>query len=205
MKTILAVGAHPDDIELGCGGALCANYTMGNRIIAVFLTKGEKSGKEDIRMHETRDALNVLGVNEVYFGDFPDTAIPNSHEVIEYLESYEVKYKPDIVYTHSVNEIHQDHRTVGWLSYSAFRNSLKVLSYESPRVTPSFHPTYFVDISNCINKKWEALKCHTSQQNKRYVTYESIINLSSFRGNQVGVKAAEAFEIIKYVEKFDND
>jgi LmbE family N-acetylglucosaminyl deacetylase len=202
MNTILAVGAHPDDIELGCGGALCANRKVGNRIIAVFLTKGGKSGNEYSRMCESKDALKVLGVDEVYFGDFPDTAIPNSFEAIEFLEGYEVKFKPDVIYTHSVNEIHQDHRTIGWLSYSAFRNSLRVLSYESPRVTPSFQPTYFVDISNCINNKWEALKCHTSQQNKRYVTYESIINLASFRGNQVGVKAAEAFEVIKYVEKF---
>jgi LmbE family N-acetylglucosaminyl deacetylase len=202
MKKILAIGAHPDDIELGCGGTLCQLASSGAEIVAVFLTKGEKSGQPKERCVESKSALKLLGVDEVYFGEFPDTEVPSSHKVIDFLEQYENKFKPDIIFTHSANEIHQDHRTVGWLSQSAFRNTSKLVAYESPRVTSNFTPTYFVDITNCINSKWEALKCHSSQKSKRYVTYESVINLASFRGNQVGVVAAEAFEVIKYVERF---
>jgi LmbE family N-acetylglucosaminyl deacetylase len=201
LVTVLTVGAHPDDIELGCGGAICEFTSKGNKVVAVFLTKGEKSGKGDIRKSESINSLHVLGVDEVFFGDFSDTKIPDSFEVIDYLEQFERKYKPDIVFTHSTHEIHQDHRIVGWLSQSAFRNANKLLAYESPRVTSSFTPTYYIDISSCIDTKWKALQCHMSQKNKRYVTYESIIHLASFRGNQVGVVDAEAFEVLKYVEK----
>lgn len=74
-RVILAVGAHPDDIELGCGGTLCRAAELGARVIAVFLTR-ELSGDAEIRMRESRDALKVLGVKEVFFGDFPDTEIP---------------------------------------------------------------------------------------------------------------------------------
>ncbi len=200
-RVILAVGAHPDDIELGCGGTLHKARENQIRVIALYLTKGEKSGSKEARMKESQDALGVLGVNEVFFEDYPDTQIPDSHEVIECLEKYAVKFKPQVVLTHTVNDIHQDHRCVGWLSMTAFRDIPKILSFETPRVRPAaFIPNYFVDISGSVEKKWKALQCHVSQHDKRYLTYESMINLSSFRGSQVGVKAAEAFEIVKYLE-----
>ena len=84
---------------------------------------------------------------------------------------------------------------------AAFRNVAKILSFETPRVRPAaFMPTYFVNIEGCIDKKGEALKYHVSQKDKRYIAYESTVNLSYFRGSQVGVQSAEAFEIIKYLE-----
>jgi len=76
-----------------------------------------------------------------------------------------------------------------------------LLAYESPRVTGDFSPTFFIDISNCVNYKWDALKCHESQKAKRYIAYESMVNLASFRGSQVGLSAAEAYELVRYVEK----
>lgn len=200
-KLIIAVGAHPDDIELGCGGTLRQATLHNIKVVAVFLTRGEQSGKAEVRMKESVKALKVLGVNDVFFGKFRDAEIPNSHEVIDFLERFCLNERPDLVLTHTVNDIHQDHRLVGWLSLSAFRNVPKILAYETPRVTHSFSPNYFMDISNCIEDKWKALQCHQSQKNKRYIAYESMVNLASFRGSQVGVKAAEAFEVLRYLEK----
>jgi LmbE family N-acetylglucosaminyl deacetylase len=199
-NVILAVGSHPDDIELGCGGTIRSVSTAGKKVIAVFLTKGEKSGNPMVRTLESKAALAVLGVSEVHFGDFPDTEIPNSSKVIDFLESFVLTYKPETVLTHTVNDVHQDHRQVGWLSLSAFRNVPRLLAYETPRATGSFNPTYFVDISKHVQAKWEALKCHLSQKQKRYIAYESMVHLSSFRGSQVDLSAAEAFEVIRYVE-----
>jgi LmbE family N-acetylglucosaminyl deacetylase len=195
------VGAHPDDIELGCGGTICAAVKAGVKVVAVYLTRGEKSGNSEDRVSESRQALAILGVTEVYFGNFPDTEIPSSHEPVEFLEKICERFHPDAVLTHTINDSHQDHRQVGWLSLSAFRNVLMLLAYESPRVTGQFAPTYFVDVSDCTNSKRDALKCHSSQKKKRYIAYESMINLASFRGSQVSVRAAEAFEVLRYVEK----
>jgi len=200
-SVVLAVGAHPDDIELGCGGTICKAAEAGARVVAVFLTKGELSGEADVRMRESREALAVLGVKDVFFGDFPDTEIPSCRKSIDFLEQFYVKYNPDIVLTHTTNDVHQDHRQVGWISTSAFRNALKMLAFETPRVTPVFTPSYFVDITNCVDPKWRALKCHVSQREKRYLTYESMVNLASFRGSQVNLAAAEAFEVMRYVDK----
>ncbi len=198
---IVACGAHPDDVELGCGGTLRAATKLGKRVVAVFLTKGEMSGDPDVRCEESRKALAILGVKDVYFGNFPDTEIPNTHAVLAWLETFYDKYKPETILTHSVNDMHQDHRQVGWLSMGAFRNASRILAYETPRVTSAFAPTYFVDISNSVKDKWNALQCHVSQSAKRYLTYESMVNLTSFRGGQVNLSYAEAFEVVRYVEK----
>ena len=201
-SVILAVGAHPDDIELGCGGTLYKAIQKGKKVIAVFLTRGEKSGNGEMRTKESINALHVLGVDDVHFLDFPDAGIPGSPEAVDALEKFAVEYKPNLALTHTINDIHQDHRQVGWLSISAFRNVPKLLAYETPRVRPgSFSPTFFVDITGAVDKKWEALKCHVSQRKKRYLAYESTVNLASFRGNQAGVKEAEAYEVVKYMVK----
>lgn len=201
-EVIVAIGAHPDDIELGCGGTLYKSALRGKRVVAVFLTRGEKSGDAAIRTNESTEALHVLGVNDIHFLDFPDTEIPGSFEAIDSLEKFAIRYNPDMVLTHTINDTHQDHRQVGWLTMSAFRNAAKILAYETPRVQPGlFSPVYFVDITGAVDKKWEALRCHVSQKKKRYLAYESTVNLASFRGNQVGVKEAEAFEVVKYMDK----
>lgn len=200
-KVILAVGAHPDDIELGCGGTIYKAVQSGATIIALYMTRGGKTSDTNVRMSESRKAMKILGVTEVNFANFPDTEIPESHAAIDCLEQYVEKYRPDAVLTHSVNDTHQDHRKVAWLAMAAFRNVPKILAFETPRVRPAnFLPTYFVNITGCVDKKGEALRCHVSQSEKRYLAYESTVNLSSFRGSQVGVQAAEAFEIIKYLE-----
>jgi len=195
-KIILAVGAHPDDIELGCGGTLYKSVNLGSRVIALYMSKGGKTSDTNVRMKESTEALKILGVKEVYFENFPDTEIPHSFEAINCLEQYASKFKPDMVLTHSVNDMHQDHRTVGWLAMAAFRNVPKILAFEAPRVRPAaFLPTYFVNITGCVNKKAQALHCHVSQKGKRYLAYDSTVNLASFRGSQVGVVTAEPLKL----------
>jgi LmbE family N-acetylglucosaminyl deacetylase len=197
----MAVGAHPDDIELGCGGTLSAASAAGTRVIAVYLTKGEKSGDPEARASESKKAQSILGVKKVFFGSFHDTEIPDSHRAIKFLEELYDEFKPETVLTHTTNDTHQDHRRVGLASISAFRNVSRFLAYETPRVTGQFNPNYFVDVSDYVQFKWQALKCHETQKSKRYIAYESMINLASFRGSQVGLRAAEAFEVIRFIEK----
>lgn len=199
-KVVLAVGAHPDDIELGCGGTLCQAVKSGARVIAIFMTKGELSAPPEVRQLESTNALSILGIKHINFGDFPDSEIPQSRKAIDFLETFALDNKADVILTHSVNDNHQDHRQTAWLSISAFRNVSRILSYETPRVTSNFAPNYFVDVSGSIDLKWQALQCHLSQKKKRYLAYESMVNLASFRGSQVGLQEAEAFEVVRLVD-----
>lgn len=198
---IIAVGAHPDDIEFGCGGTVSAAVKAGKKVIAVVMTKGEQSGNPEIYCAESRKALSNLGVTEVHFGDFPDTELQSTRSAVKFLEAFYDKEKAETILTHSVNSMHQDHRQVGWLSMAAFRFSPRILAYETSRVTSSFSPAYYVDISDSIKEKCDALKCHRAQQIKPYISYDSIISMAVFRGHQVNVDYAEAFEVVRFVEK----
>src|ERR1039457_1414594 len=109
-KVVLAVGAHPDDIELGSGGTLYKAVQEGAQVIALYMTRGGKTIDTNVRMRESIEAMQILGVKEVCFENFPDTEIPDSFEAINCLEQYALKYQPDIVLTHSINDTHQDHR-----------------------------------------------------------------------------------------------
>ena len=92
------------------------------------MTKGEHSGDPEIRPKESIEALSSLGVSEVYFGDFPNTEVPCSRQSIDFLEAFYIANKPETILTYTENDIHQDHRQVGWVSMSAFRNAPQVLS-----------------------------------------------------------------------------
>src|SRR5674476_730904 len=128
-KVVLAVGAHPDDIELGSGGTIYKAVQAGAQVIALYMTRGGKITDTKVRMRESIEAMNVLGVNDIHFENFPDTEIPDSFEAINCLEQYASKYQPDIVLTPSINDTHQDHRRVAWLAMSSFRNIPKAVSY----------------------------------------------------------------------------
>ena len=201
-QNVLAIGAHPDDVEIGCGGSIASHSKQGDRVYVAYLTRGEKSGPPKTRIAESRLACRILGTSKTVFGEFTDSNIPVDHLAIEFLEDVVREAKPEIVYTHSVNELHQDHRNVGYVSLSAFREVQKILAYESPRIMQNFAPSYFVDISRYIDLKWKALQAHVSQRRKNYMAYKSMINLASFRGRQVGVNAAEGFEVIRYLQRY---
>jgi len=203
---VIFVGAHPDDPELGCGGTIADFASKGYDIQIIYVTKGGK-GKvpgdgPEVRVKESIKACAKLGVNEkkIFFGEFKDTRVPDSFDTIKFLEKFYHDVKNVYaVFIPSLHEVHQDHRVVAINSITAFRYVPRIFAYESPSTTAEFRPTSFVDVTGTIKIKWRALKCHKSQiaQHKIYMEYRAMLCISSFRGRQIGVKYAEAFETIK--------
>ncbi len=194
---ILTIGAHPDDIELGCGGTICLYSLNNNPVNGLILSNGERSGDPVIRKQESVDSLNKLGVKNLFFGELPDTKIGNDITTISVIENIVNKLKPDIIFTHSTNEIHQDHRNTAISTFSAARNVPTILCYESPSLMTDFKPQCYNDILKTIDQKIEALKLHKSQIDKRYFKIDAILGLAKFRGNQINLKYAESFEVFK--------
>jgi len=204
---VIFVGAHPDDIELGCGGTVARFVQRGYDVRIVYASKGGKDkvarNNPDIRVRESTKACGILGVekSKISFGGFEDTQIPDSVETIHFLERF-CHNAEDVyaVFVPSTNEVHQDHRAVANASITAFRHVPRIFAYESPSTTAAFSPTSFVDITDFLKTKWKALRCHESQiaqRNKVYMEYRAMLCISSFRGRQIGTKYAEAFETIK--------
>ncbi len=202
MKSILAVGAHPDDIELGCAATLALHKLKGDRVYLLVLTRGEASGCAEIRSNECRRSLEILGADGLFFGDLGDTKVDDGRATIDVIEKVVSEVKPDIVYAPTSKDTHQDHRNCGHAAMSACRRSKIILLYEGASTQRDFTPQVFVDVSRTFATKLQMTKVFGSQVNGKgvyKVAMKAMEGLAKFRGYQSGVEVAEAFEVGKFI------
>jgi len=194
---ILAIGPHPDDIEIGCAGTLIKYAQRGHSIFLLLISKGEMGGEADIRYQEQMKAAEIIGANEVFWGGFTDTELlDRGNEIIHLVETHIKKLQPNFIFVNFFDDTHQDHRTVNRSVLSAARYVRNVMLYEVP-TTNNFTPNIFVDIRSVLDLKLEALKAHASQVMKTNIQDLSIIDIARssahFRGVQGRVPLAEGF------------
>jgi len=192
---ILAIGAPPDDIELGCGGSLAKLARDGARIHALVLSRGGRGCHAGIdRSDESHRALRRLGVTEVIQQDFPDTRFPACrNDIVAVIEQACAQIAPHRVYTMCGEDHHQDHRTVHEASIIACRSIPQILCYESPSTLPQFAPQVFEDISAQLDLKIHALREHASQGDRHYMQEDHLRCHAQFRGQQIGIGPSEGF------------
>jgi LmbE family N-acetylglucosaminyl deacetylase len=202
VKNVLAIGAHPDDIELGCGGALIKHVNAGDRVTMLVVTKGEVGpGETDGRLDEQRRAAELMGVENVIWGGLPDCEV-SLHELdlVHMIEDVINTSGADLIYTHSQHDSHQDHRSVAMATLGAARQHSNILAYASPSYLREFSPNVFIDIADTLEKKIDALACHASQVvASEMVSAERVRNTAGFRGHEARVASAEAYEAIRFV------
>jgi LmbE family N-acetylglucosaminyl deacetylase len=200
-RHILAIGAHPDDIELGCGGALIKHVAAGDSVAMLVITRGEVGpGRTVERILEQENACRSMGVEKLIWGDLPDCRV-SLHELalVHLIEKAIRETGAELIYTHSISDSHQDHRTVAVNTMGAARKCSNILSYDAPS-SMQFRPTVFVDISDTLDKKVDALMCHGSQvEASEMVDAFKVRNSAGYRGHEARVGAAEAFEAMRYV------
>jgi LmbE family N-acetylglucosaminyl deacetylase len=190
---VIAIGAHPDDIEYGCYGTMLKHKREGDRIVFIVLSQGEKSGSREVRKKEAIESAKRVGA-KLYLFNYPDTNIPQTHEVIERLEKIIKEFSPQRIYTHSTKDTHQDHRSIAYATLAAARFVPEIFCYESPSLYLNFQP------NNFIENKIEALNTFLTQNSKDYMKINAIKGLAQFRGLATSVKYAEAFEAIKILK-----
>ncbi len=192
---ILGIGAHPDDIEFGCGGIFCKLAEKGHKISLLVLTGGGVGGKAETRKAEQERSARLLKAR-LFWGGFRDTELNVGRELIHSLERQIEITKPDIIFVNYHDDTHQDHRNASAAAATAARYTKNLIFYEVP-TTLNFAPTVFSDIGSVIGKKVRLLKCHSSQVYKTRVRNLSIIETvkgtAVFRGYQDRVKYAEGF------------
>ncbi|MFP4475057.1 MAG: PIG-L deacetylase family protein [Desulfatibacillaceae bacterium] len=197
---ILAIGSHPDDIEFGCAGTLIKYSRRGHRLFLMIMTQGQEGGEGEIRKKEQYDSAEVMGVEDIFWGDYKDTRIPMSQEPILKIENVIRKVRPSFIFCHYHEDTHQDHRSLARATLSATRHIPNVLYYEGPS-THDFSPQVYVDISDTLELKMETLKRHESQVMKTNVEGLSILEFArstaNFRGIQGRVRYAEGFHAIR--------
>lgn len=196
---VLAIGAHPDDIELGCGGTLLAHARRGDRVTLLVMTTGERGPQaSQPRVVEQEDAARLLGA-ELIWGGFEDGAVPEGRPAVDLIQDVVRQFGHDIVYTHCPRDSHQDHRATGTASLAACRRSQRVLLYEAP-TTCGFRPTVYVDINGLLEDKVDLVRAHVSQVLKNgLVDLEALEAQARYRGFQSRIRCAEAFEAERFV------
>ncbi len=199
---ILALGAHPDDIEYGCGGTFLKLANKGMDIYFMVLTKGEFGGDAKIREKEQEAAMKLLGVKKIFWGGCVDTELPNERIIITKIDEVIEKIKPDEVYVNYIEDIHQDHRTLAECTLAATRYVKRVFFYED-YTSINFEPDIFVDIEDVLEEKQKLIQVYSSQVGKSYPTkldmVESVKAIANFRGFQGKVKYAEGFKAFRFL------
>jgi len=199
---ILALGAHPDDIEYGCGGTFLKFGRNGENIYFMVLTKGEFGGDAKVRLREQEEAMRLVGVKEIFWGGYIDTELPNDRIIITRIDQVIDKVMPDEVYVNYLYDIHQDHRTLAECALAATRYVKKVFFYED-YTSVNFEPDIFVDIEDVLEEKQRLIEVYSSQVSKSYPTkldmVESVKAIANFRGFQGKVKYAEGFKAFRFL------
>lgn len=213
-ERVLVVAAHPDDEALGCGGTIARHSADGDDVHVVFVADGETSrGMKALpnRNFMAHEAAKVLDTRSMLFLDFSDQRLDQVAllDIIKLIEVQAFIVKPTIVYTHHAGDLNLDHRIVHQAVMTAFRplpgNQVKAIyAFEvlsSTEWGTGFVPNHFVDISNFVGKKIDALRCYDSEMRKapHARTYQTSLLLADLRGASAGLYSAEAFMTLRSI------
>jgi len=208
---ILAIGAHFDDVELGCGGALAKHASNGDHVYVYVPTVSGFSNQynqtvrsSEIALKEAKEAMKILGVKELICGKFKTLQIEFVDNLnIEILKIVQEK-KIDKVYAHWIGDIHHDHQAVARASLHSCRHVPRMLMYRSNwyHSTMEFRGIFYIDITKHWRTKAEAIQAHASEMGRTSTKWISFFkNEAENAGQRIGVKYAEMFEVVKWLEQ----
>jgi CheY-like chemotaxis protein len=193
--SVLAVGAHPDDVEIGVGGLLCAHHARGDRIAIVTLMGRARGGDQQLRVDESQSAARLVG-GQLYLEGLDDTQLPVGDPTLGLIQRAVEELRPDTLYTHSVNDLHQDHRAVHQASLVAARQVPIVACYQSPSATVAFQPNRFAGVD--IEAKLRLLACYQSQVSTRdYLDPEVVLATARYWSRFGGGRYTEPLEVVR--------
>ena len=194
---ILAIGAHPDDIEIFMFGFLCSCQQMGYNISTVIATDGSLGGNNDDnklienRRKESQDGLNKLGIP--LFLNLPDGSLGNESIHTTIIKNSIQKVNPDLVVTHYYRDYHSDHVNLSKIVKTVVGHYTPIL-YCDTMMGINFLPNYYVDVTQFMNDKINSISCHKTQKPERFINLAKLMN--SYRSAQCNApkgRYAEAF------------
>jgi LmbE family N-acetylglucosaminyl deacetylase len=202
IRRILCLGAHADDLEIGCGGTILE--MLGNRsgiaVHWVVFSAAEERVQEAVASAE--QFLVLARQKSVVVQNYRDTFFPACYEALkEYFEVIKHEFAPDLVFTHRREDMHQDHRIIADLTWCAFRDHL-ILEYEIPKYEGDLRaPNFYVPLDKavCCRKVETIVTCFASQNQKQWFSADTYWALLRLRGIECNAPSgfAEAFHCRK--------
>jgi LmbE family N-acetylglucosaminyl deacetylase len=203
-QRILFLGAHPDDIELGCG-ALIAHLAGQVELLCVTLSDNQKNPALSNVVEEHYRSMHVLGITEdqIILKEFETRNFPRDRQaILEFLYELNRDFRPEIVFTHTQCDIHQDHDVVRVEALRTYRG-VSVLGYDVLRSSYGFFPHFLIEVTEAdVQKKIEALAEYKTYADKYYFDPEIIRSTSIRHGALAEKPFAEGFDILRIVGSF---
>ena len=207
---ILAIGAHFDDVELGCGGVLAKHAHSGDNVYVYVATvsgfanyNNQTVRSNEMALDEAQAAMKVLGVKEMICGKFQTLAVEFVDTLnMEILKIVEEK-KIDMVYAHWTGDVHHDHQAVGKASLHSCRHVPRILMYRSNwyHSTLEFRGNFYVDITQSWEIKERAIRAHVTEMDRTGEKWIGFFkNEAENAGQRIGVRMAEVFEVVKFLD-----
>jgi LmbE family N-acetylglucosaminyl deacetylase len=205
-KRILVLAPHTDDGEFGCGGTIAKLIADKAEVFYAAFSVCELSVPPHFPINvletEVKNATEILGIkkeNLIIFHYNVRNFNINRQQILDDMINMKKDIRPDLLLMPSPNDIHQDHYTIGIEGIRAFKQ-ISIMGYELPWNNLTFNTQSFVFLEDeHLNKKIEALKCYQSQSDRIYANEDFIRALAAARGTQIGVKYAEAFEVVRWI------
>jgi LmbE family N-acetylglucosaminyl deacetylase len=197
-RTVLAIGAHPDDLELAIGGTLARLARESARVVMAVVSIPADFAT---RRAEAQRAAEILGCELRILVDDDCCRVDDirNHQLVGMLDALVRSVKPAAVFTHSASEFHRDHVVVHNACLSTQRLERFDFFQFSPTMTRAvpvaFHPRAYVDVTGTIDAKMEAIAAHTSQFGTRGLDAEMFRDIARLNGRMVGVKYAEGLDV----------
>jgi len=205
---VLAIGAHYDDIELGCSGTLIKHVRKGDNVTMIVVSNSDYKDPNGLEVRsadqaysEGLDAANIIGANLISL-NYETLNVPYDDSLATQLVSYINKLDIDIIYSHWVNDLHRDHQYTGKSALMAGKRVKSFLMYRSNYFDCEkiFRGNFYSDISDVIEDKIRVIKAHKSELKRvRYKWIDFFRKMHENAGEIIGVKYAESFEIIRYL------
>ncbi|MDT0554150.1 PIG-L deacetylase family protein [Urechidicola vernalis] len=222
-KKVIVISAHPDDEMLGCGGTLLKHVANGDQVdwlitTSIFTSQGFSKERVLFREEEVKQVKNKLGFNKVYKLGYPTMCLTDDSllKMIPEISKIFNESKPEIIYVLNRSDAHSDHN-ITFRAVMACTKSFRypfikrVLMYEcisetefGPTLPENvFIPTYYVDISLYRDRKNEIMSIYESEIGDHPFprSYRNMDALSTFRGATIGVEYAEAFQVLRWIDK----
>jgi len=199
---LLCLGAHPDDIEIGCGGTVLRLVNEVPDLEVRWIVFSGEDGRQAEASDSAATFLNNVCGNRVDLLRFRDGYFPfQGADIKDYFEALKKEYAPSLILTHWKGDAHQDHRLIGELTHDTFRNHL-VLEYEIPKYDDDLgNPTFFVPLTRLqLDSKVEAIGRHfVSQRRRSWFSDDTFRAMARLRG--IGCNAPEGFAEAFYVSR----
>ncbi len=200
-SAVLAIGAHPDDVEVGAGGTLLSHVAQDHAVSLLVLTGGEATGGMPAeRAREASRAAELMGVR-LFHVNLADSSVSEGGATIAEITRVIEELSPDTIYTPSAHDLNQDHRNVHHATTVAARRVPRVFCYQTPSSTVEFRPGRFVPVDEFMDRKLAVIRSYTSQvKQRRYLDAELLRATSRYWSRYGHSRFVEPFEVARDTE-----